>query len=277
MTKPLDTLDPFRLALARHLPPSSSLLRLADAGGGAGEALAELRDDLDVQEVDGAIGLAALPEASVDAITWLGALDGVLMAQALRALRAGGRFIAVNPTGAPTADLAATLEDAGFVRVLVEAALFEPARQGVLMRGERPHTTADTLARVDRVAATDAALTDWTTFRGRYVHLLVHMTPNKPLWALSPGEHVVWQAAALNRDAGPALLAFSSLPNAVAFLQQAVLAGVIEGVNKVAKFPRTVAETWSCPLLFNPPLEAVAGESLVNISINPAEAATGEE
>ena len=56
-------------------------------------------------------------------------------------------------------------------------------------------------------------------------------------------------------DAGdPLLLAFSSLPNAVAFMQPAVIAGTIKDVNKVAKFSRATAQDWR--VLINPALDA---------------------
>ncbi len=272
-----DALAPYRLAMAKHLPPSASALRLLEAGGEAGAALAALRDDLVITAVDGAAGLAAQPEASADAVTWLGPLDDGLLAASLRALRAGGRFIAVDPAGQPAAEAVTMLETAGFVRVLVEAAAPEVEPSGVLMRGERPHTTADTLARVEGVAARDAGVTDWPAFRGRYVHLLVRVTPDKPAWKLEPGEPVAWHAAAVQREDGPALIAFSSLPNAVSFLQQAVLAGVMEGVNKVAKFPRAAAERWTEPLIFNPSLAALTGRALVRVAVSPGDAVTGEE
>jgi SAM-dependent methyltransferase len=268
---------PFRLAMGKHLPPSAAALRLVDAGGGAGAALTALRDDLAVEAVDGAIALAGVPTASADAVTWLGPLDETLLRAAWRALRPGGRFIAVDPAGQPGPEAVTALTAAGFVRVLVEAAVLDPSPAGALMRGERPHTTGDTLARVEGVAARDAGLTDWSAFRGRYVHLLVRVTPDKPAWKLEPGEPVQWHAAAVQREAEPALLAFSSLPNAVAFLQQAVLAGTIEGVNKVAKFPRAAAERWAEPLIFNPTLAALNGCSLLRLPVNPVDAVTGEE
>ncbi len=272
-----EALGPYRLAALKHLPPSASDLRLVDAGGGIGAALAEQRADLVVSEVQGQEGLSRLSEASADAITWLGPTDTGLLMQALRVLRAGGRLISVDPTGQPSADLVAALEAAGFTRVLVEAALIEPVTTGVLVRGERSHTTADTLARVEGVALRDAGQTDWSTFRGRYVHLLVQVTPNKPAWKLAPGEPVNWSAAAVEMDGQAVLLAFSSLPNAVAFLQQAVLAGVVQGVNKVGKFPRTEAEGWPQALIFNPALDVLAGKVLITVPVDPSRAVTGEE
>ena len=267
----------FVLVMAKHLPPSAASLLLADAGGGAGPILTSLRADLEVTAVSGASGLLDLPAASTDAVTWLGPLSGDLMQAALRALRPGGRFIAVDPAGSPSPERVTNLEGAGFVRILVEPALLEPEPAGVLMRGECPHPTADTLARIDSVSARDAGTTDWSAFRGRYVHLLVRVLPDKPAWKLAPGEVVEWRAIALERDSGPTLLAFSSLPIAVAFLQRAVLAGAIEGVNKIARFPRASAEAWTVPLVFNASYDSVAGSTLTRITVDHGEAITGEE
>jgi hypothetical protein len=65
---------------------------------------------------------------------------------------------------------------------------------------------------------------------------------------------------------------------AVAYMQPAVLAGAIVGVNKVAKFPAGAAAGWPLPLLLNPSFEALreapAGPPL---RVEPALAITGEE
>jgi SAM-dependent methyltransferase len=267
----------FQKAALRHLPPSASELRLVDAGGGVGAALANERADLAVLGAAGADGLARLPEASADAVTFLGAAEDALREQALRVLRPGGRFIAIDPAGKPSAEHVAALERAGFTRVLVEAAVVEPQAQGVLMRGERPHTTADTLARVEGVAGRDAAFTDWSAFRGRYVHVLVRVMPDKPDWTRAPDEPVQWLAAAVEQEGRPALLAFSSLPNAVAFMQQAVLAGALPGINKVGKFTRAEAEQWPQTLLFNPAPAVLSGGRALTVPLDPARAVTGEE
>jgi hypothetical protein len=264
-------------AALRHLPPSASQLRLVDAGGGVGAVLAGERADVTVVQVEGVNGLARLPEASADAVTFFGAVDDAMRKQALHALRAGGRFIAIDPAGSPSAEHVAALERAGFTRVLVEAAVHEPQAQGVLVRGERPHTTADTLARVEGVAGRDAALTDWSTFRGRYVHVLVRVVPDKPDWKREPDEPVQWLAAAVELEGQPALLAFSSLPNAVAFMQQVVLAGALPGINKVGKFTRAEAERWPQTLLFNPAPEVLNGGRVLTVPVDPARAVTGEE
>jgi hypothetical protein len=245
-------------AMAKHLPPSASTLRLLDVNGAAAEILRERRPDVAV------VGEGA--EDSIDAIV---AYDAALTDERLRALlaalRPGGRLIAVDPEGEPSAALVKRLEAAGYTRILVEEML-----PGMLMRGEKPHTTDDTLARIESVAARDQA-----EFRGRYVHLLVRQTPNKPVWALRQGEAVAWEAVALATGGEPVLLAFSSLPKAVAFMQPAVVSGRVRDVNKVAKFSRAAAEGWK--LLVNPALGALDGGALVMIPVDPALAETPDE
>ncbi|MFN8562170.1 MAG: hypothetical protein U0703_11245 [Anaerolineae bacterium] len=85
---------------------------------------------------------------------------------------------------------------------------------------------------------------------------------------------VEWRALALADDGDRLLLAFSSLPNAVAFMQPAVLDGAITGVNKVAKFSRA-AQDWR-PWI-NPPLEALAGREIVYVPVDPALAEIPDE
>ena len=64
----------------------------------------------------------------------------------------------------------------------------------------------------------------------------------KPAWKLTPGERVEWRAATVEVPGmGRRLLAFSALVKAVAYMQPAVLAGAISGVNKVAKFSAAAA------------------------------------
>lgn len=277
--------------MAKHLPPSASTLRLVDIGGHTGQYLNELRADLDVTTVNPASWDA--DENSVDAImVWLPAdrldIDAVFLNQALRAMRPGGRLIMGDPDGAADEAHVRRLEAAGFTRILVEALDELP---GVLMRGEKPHTTADTLERVNLVAALDsaqkaardAAQPEAAThqglagFRGRYVHLLVKQTPNKPVWALTPDDVVAWDAVAVEVDGEARALAFSSLPNAVAFMQAAVLAGTIRDVNRVAKFSRETAAGWVFPVLVNPSPDVLTGYSLTGIAIDPATAEAGGE
>jgi hypothetical protein len=250
--------------MIKHLPPSASTLRLLDVNGVAGDLLRQRRADLAVT-----VGSSAEPD-SIDAVV---AYDAALTDDALRsllvALRPGGRLIAVDPAGEPSAALVKRLESAGYTRILVEEML-----PGVLMRGEKPHVTDDTLARIESVASRDPAQAE---YRGRYLHLLIRQTPNKPVWALKPGEAVAWEAVALAGDGEPLLLAFSSLPKAVAFMQPAVLSGQIKDVNKVAKFSRAAAAEGGWKLLVNPLAEALDNGTLVMIPVDPTLAETPDE
>jgi hypothetical protein len=262
-------------AMAKHLPPSASTLRLVDVGGAVGEVLLERRADLDVIAVAG--DTWDLDDNSLDAVTAYGTpLETSLVRMALRALRPGGRLIVVDPHGEPSAEQVRTLEEAGYTRILVEPVLDDLAA-GVLMRGEKPHTTVDTLERVNLVAKSDNAANDLVNFKGRYVHLLVRQTPNKPAWALTSDDQVRWEAAALQGEDAAAILAFSSLPNAVSFMQAAVLAGTIRDVNKVGKFSLQTAESWQFRVLLNPLPDVLHGQTVTMLPVDPTTAEMGDE
>jgi len=253
--------------IVKQLPPSASTLHLIDVNGALGENLSERRADLEVT-----IGLAA-DENSIDAIVAYGeTLGDDLLALALKALRPGGRLIVIDARSEPSAKLVKLLENAGYTRILVEE--LTDTEGGVLMRGEKPHLTDNTLARVQSVAEKDSALSE---FKGRYLHLLIRQTPNKPVWALKPDDHIEWQALALAKEDNEdqPLIAFSSLPNAVAFMQQAVIAGSIKDVNKVAKFSRESAHDWH--LLINPALDILQDTRTIFVSIDPASAEAPDE
>ncbi|MFN8372064.1 MAG: hypothetical protein U0694_04210 [Anaerolineae bacterium] len=261
--------------IAKHLPPSASSLQLVDVNGAAGTVLAELRGDLTIiapSETDW-----NLAPGSVDAVVaYGGALDAMGLQQALDVLRPGGRLIMTDPSGDVDEQHVKTLEDAGYTRILVSLGVECPTPLGVMMRGEKPHVTADTLERVQSVADKDDTFADLNSYSGRYIFLLIQQTPNKPVWALQPDEQVEWQAVALDA-AQPALLAFSSLPRAVAFMQPAVLAGQIKDVNKVAKFSRETALAWTLPVVLNPDAAILDGRSITHAAIDPSTAETPDE
>jgi hypothetical protein len=262
--------------MAKHLPPSAATLQLVDVDGAAGTALAELRGDLQLIPVKQG-ETWGLPPNSVDAVIAYGdALDAIGLQMALDVLRPGGRLIMTDPNGEVHETHVQTLESAGYTRILVGIGTACPAPVGVLVRGEKPHTTDDTLLRVQGVADKDTA-SDLQMYKGRYVHLLVQQTPNKPVWALKPDEQVTWHALALNGAHPPTLLAFSSLPRAVAFMQPAVLAGQIKDVNKVAKFSREMALAWTLPVLLNPQVGTLNGHSVTLIPIDPSAAEASDE
>lgn len=280
-TKPTQT--EFIEALAKHLPPSASDLQLLDIGGMTRDTLCDLRADIQPRTVSLLAEHWSIETNSVDAVVGYDMLLKTdMLAVILSALRPGGRFIVVNPLSEVDESYVKTLEDAGYIRILVEPAV---GATGVLIRGEKPHTTADTLKRVEQVAQRDGNLLDLATYRGRYIHLLVVQTPNKPVWKLTPNEKIEWRAAAIldeteasnTQEQTTILLAFSSLPKAVNFMQPAVLQGIVQDVNKVGKFSKATAQAWVHPVLLNPKLENIVGRSLTWVTIDPDTAEAPDE
>ena len=267
-------------AMAKHLPPSASQLRLLDINGEAGEVLRTLRDDLDITPASGDV--SAWDDVSAESVDAVIAFDYVLNDDFLdavqTAMRPGGRLIVVNSRGEVSSAPGTRLEQSGYTRILVETAVECPLPTGVLIRGEKPHTTADTLERIQQVAQHEGDLLDLATFKGRYVHLLVTQTPNKPVWTLEEGEPIHWEALAVMAGNGAlTLLVFSSLPKAVGFMQPAVMAGHINGINKVAKFSRETAATWTFPVLLNPPADVLATASITTVTVDPTTAEKSDE
>lgn len=267
--------------IAKHLPPSASSLRLIDVNGAAGEVLSTLRQDLDIVVVPGQADQWSshpMDANSMDAVVAYGyILNERFLESALDALRPGGRLVVVNSEGEVSASTGEKLESAGYTRILVETAVECPLPTGVLMRGEKPHETDDTLKRIQQVAQQDAEMLDLTAYKGRYIHLLVVQTPNKPAWTMQEGEEVSWQAAAVQINDHKVLLAFSSLPKAVEFMQPAVLAGTIRDVNKVAKFSKSVAEGWTLPVVLNPGQDIFTNAEVVFIAVDPDTAEAADE
>ena len=260
-----ELLDPRLIdTVIRHLPPSASTLRLLAVKRQVGAAVASRRVD---------IALIESETAEVDAVVLYDApLTDDDLRHLLTRLRPGGRLIAVDPQGEASAALVKRLEMAGYTRILVEE--LPGANVGVLLRGEKPHTTADTLARIQVVAGLDASASDGTEFKGRYIHLLIRQTPNKSIWTFKHGESVTWEAAAL-ADGDQPLLVFSSLPNAVAFMQPAVIAGTIKDVHKIVKYNVEAMRNWH--LLINPSLEALQGREISFVPIDSFSAEAPDE
>lgn len=266
-----DYLRPFIEAMLKQLPPSAAELRLLDVGGMAGDILGETRHDLTITTATTDAQSWSFAENSFDAIVALGqTLSERFLSAMLSALRPGGRLIVIHTEGTVSETPVRTLENAGYIRILVEPAT---EQGGLLMRGEKPHTTADTLERVRGVAGQDADSLDLSNFKGRYVHLLIVQTPNKPVWALAEGEKIRWKAV----SASGQLLAFSSLPKAVSFMQSAVLANVITGINKVGKFSKDTAQTWTTSVHINATLDDIHGQVIDFIDIDPESAEAPDE
>ena len=260
--------------MSKHLPPSSSALQLADVDGRCGAVLAELREDLETVTVVPQ-ALAQFPTSSLDAVTAFDTyLSDSLLSCALDVLRPGGRFIAVLSSESVDETWPRLLQSHGYVRILVESAV---DGLGVLIRGEKAHETDDTLQRIRSVAVADDDLLDLASYRGRYLHLLIRQSPNKPVWQLRSDEKICWQALALQSEKKHTLLAFSSLPKAVEFMQQVVLTGAKHDINKVGKFNKSTARTWSWRLLLNPRPDIFRDNQHAWLVIDPETAATPDE
>lgn len=263
--------------MAKHLPPSGSALRLLDVGGGAGETLARMRPDLVVQPISTNLPDADVTAEGFDAVAvYDQALSPTLLRAALRGLRPGGRLIALLPREMPDAAWVSLLESHGYTRILVEPALTDAAT-GVLVRGEKPHTTSDTLERIRVASSQDDALTDLERYPGRFLYLLVRQTPNKPIWALREGERYSWDAVVILLDDTETMIAFSSLAKAVAFMQPAILAGHIRDINKVAKYSAATVRTWAIRVILNPADGYLANKSIRLRSIDPSQAEAADE
>lgn len=259
-------------AAARHLPPSGATLRLLDVNSQAGAALSALRGDLEILPV-GKPDTWGVAADTADAVIALNcAPDVALLRTALQALRPGGRLIIVSSTGQPGPALVKMLENSGYTRVLVENAVEYPSPVGVLLRGEKPHSEERTVDRARQMARRDAAPQP-----GRYVYVLVQQTPNKPVWNMQPDEIIQWHAVAVSGDNETVLLAFSSLPKAVAFMQPAVLAQRIEGVNKIAKYRWEVVYGWPNPVMINPTDDILETNAIYLLPVDPAAAEAPDE
>ncbi len=254
--------------MLRQLPPSGSTLKLLDLGGHCAGPFREKRQDLNIHR------LAELPagKSRYDAIV---ALDQPLaprfLAAALRKLRPGGRLIIGWRHGEIDAGQQLELEAAGFVRILLET-----QGDSLLLRGERPLEAQEGQERNPGVSV-EAAGHVAALRPGRYVHLLLRQTPERAPWATEPGEALRWQALTLDVPGERRLLAFSSLPQAVAFMQPAVLQGRLRDVNKVGKFPREAANDWPFAPLLDPAPDVLERADTGLVDVDPAAAALPDE
>lgn len=255
--------------MVRHLPPSASTLTAVDVGGNATPAMTELRPDVNAvyQAVDGDW---TYPDHTIDAVTALHILSDADLKQALRVLRPGGRLIMMDVEGNPSASYVERLEGHGYTRILVERALDCPTEIGVLVRGEQPHIFTETHERIKQVAQRDVGTSQTLEdYRGRFVYLMVHQTPHKPVWARANDEPIRWDAIALNSEPQPILLGFSSLPRAVEFMQPAVLKGTIRDVHRLGKFTKAIVSQFPYAVRINPSSEILDGHSVQWVEIDP--------
>lgn len=260
--------------MLKHLPPSQSQLRLLDI------SLQDIHHDITQRRTDISI---TRERSNVDAVFGYGipSLKPVMLEMSLNALRPGGRMILFFPALDLSLDeVAAVLQEVGFARILTET-----LEGGILARGERPYAQGMTTA--DRVAigAQDEAVENEVLVvsgdeihdaPGRYIHLLIKQTPNKPAWKLEPGEVIKWQAAALDHPL--TVIGFTSLPKAVQLMQAAVMDGTIKDVSKIAKFSKARAGRWDFRVLLNPDLETIKSRGpMVLADIDPESAEAPDE
>lgn len=260
-------------AMAKHLPPSGASLRLVDIFGRTASILREQRPDIEVVYSPKKLTNWRIPPDSVDAIAAYDCEPSEdLLTSAMRVLRPGGRLIILNSRLDPSETFVKTLESADFTRILVEVGAECPLPVGALMRGEKPHTEERTVDRVKQVAAQDAPIRT-----ARYLHLLIHQTPDKPAWRMTPDDVVTWQAVAVQGDAEVVLLTFSSLPKAVEFMQPAVMAGYIKNVNKIAKFKWDVVKEWPYATILNPSDEIFETQVVAMLDVDRSVAEAADE
>ena len=267
--------------LGDHLPPSAATPRVLALDATAAERLFERAAvtlaDLSVH------GQLPYADAAFDAVAAYDPALGRWINEIRRVLRPGGRLLLMAVARPDRAvGWRAGLVAGGWIHVYSTDDLGE----GVLVRGERPPEVSDTVARIAAVAARDEGVhgvrltpaTDDLSAVGRYVFLLVVQTPNKPVWQLAEGEMPEWRAVRVADGSKRAVvLAFGSLVKAVQFMQVAVLAGWLDGVNKVAKFPPEVARGWDFDLWVGPSLDAVRGwRPVADVWVDYSQAIHGE-
>lgn len=242
---------------ARHLPPAANRPRVLALDAVAASGLPT------------EIELNTPPASGVfDAVVGYASPDPTLsnLETYYDALRPGGRLILAAQ--AEPKQLLEALKQGGYVHCLVES----EADGWTLYRGERP-PDGQTLASLSEAENDRAA-------EAPFFYIPVTQTPNKPAWRLSPGETILWQAPTVLEptNGAPNLLVFSSLVRAVAFMQRAVLANAIVGINKVGKFPNALVKGWGRAFVLNPTFHFVRNATLGSwVAVDPQVAVTGEE
>jgi hypothetical protein len=244
---------------AKHLPPSAGLPRVLALDDAAQESLPS--------EIHLITSLARAAADSLDAVVGYAPPDR--LPDLARLLRPGGRLILAHT--ADPARLLNALTAAGLIHCLVES--FDGL---TLYRGERP-PVGSTLERLQSSIINSSASLR-ASLQSPFLFLLITQIPNRPAWRLSPDEKLEWRATTILNGPQPALLAFTSLVKAVAFMQKAVLAKMISGINKVGKFPASAAPAWELPLLVNPDFETLKSATLgPPLQVDPAMAIRGDE
>lgn len=302
-------------AMAKNLPPSGATLNLLNLG--AIETLNALRTlRPDISPISDSLDTIA--DESVDAIIAHGVYHletspAAFLQGCYRLLRPGGRLILVEPSdeyppraalGVVTANfltarslyqwhhvaprrfslelIAEELQANGFERILCEHVMKGWA---VLARGEKPHAEETTpLDRINVVAQSSEETgllqgDNLLSVKGKYLHLLIRQVPNKPVWRIEADEVIRWYSTTVSSNGETAFIAFTSLPKAVSFMQNAILQNVLSDVHKVAKFAKATLAAWDFPILINPTLEIVQHNYRIAdfIEIDPATAESPDE
>lgn len=195
---------------------------------------------------------AAIPLTSPEAAAAAGPFDAIIgyvepdltldsLETFFHWLRPGGRLILAAQADPRT--LLEALVQAGYSHCLVEP----QSEAWTLYRGERPGMPG-----LAALAALPSG--NGSGLHTPFCYIPVEQTPNRPAWRLAPGEKIEWRApTVLDSGSGQArLLVFSSLVRAVAFMQKAVLADTIRGINKVGKYRSAQVAGWQRPFLVNP-------------------------
>lgn len=290
----------------KHLPPSGEYLNLVSIRlPYLAPLIRRYRPDI---RVIPSYNIQQVSSDSVDAII---ADSTAPLTECRRILRFGGRLIVLVAAGsgkvpallpyifsnprlaltlyhlqcapAPQPNLAAVakpLEQAGFSRILAENIR---NNRLILIRGEKPYPLGTpTLARSASISQNCAILNvingyTWLEIKARFVFLLIRQTPNQPIWH-DGRDMLKWGAVGITLVTGETIVfAFTSLPQAVGFMQRAVLGQTIEGVNKIPKFRLTTAVEWAFPAWVNPSFEDLQSIEMTAITIIPIEPTTAEE
>ena len=203
------------------------------------------------------------------------ASDMTFAVEAMMRLRPNGRaiFLLPNTAEAISETLVETLASAGFVRILMEAVLDNTY---VLVRGERPTEYTSTINRMATIAQTVSNAIEplepkQAAEQYRFLYLLVQQHP--PVRGWEQTAQTTWRAKTV-RDAATdrvVLLAFTSLPKAVAFMQPAVLAGAIQNVNKLPRYDMDQFLKWGLPLIVNPTFERLSEDDHFEFQSPPLE------
>jgi len=259
------------MQFAKHLPPSFQSPRVLALDA---TAAAELLADGDADVTLAPDTIMSAPAEWLNAQQWdaiVGYAPPDPLTILVQLLRPGGRLILAHRAG-PQALLAA-LTAAGLTHCLVES-----SGDVTLYRGERPPEGSSVERMQSLAGGGEPRLAP--TLTTPFVFLLIAQTPIKPAWKLAAHDNLEWYAATVLDPATgrPELLAFSSLVKAVAFMQPAILANAIGGVNRVGKFRAGVAQTWGLPLRLDPAFDDLRPFTFgPAFSVDPQSAITSNE